>query len=557
MTLDKRLFNLLNKEIPKFNQDIIDGLAYVQLKSAKNDVDRVMRTAESTMPDGFAFMGSQACGPQETYRVITGLNSKTDTRTRAVDMAWNDLYMVKYQFELDGDPLTDRYQYLPMPRKGNLMSIGDRVFTITPVLGDRCFSIGVDNVFVPLNRAVVTYKQLIHSIDVDGMFTSRLVVWSKLHNRGGSAINGRDSDRLRIGQVFTTIGHYLFAKYGLLETFQKFCKCDIHVINETNLDAYVNEHGLKLTEYHQVRSRKVKPDGFKAKINYSDIQSDVMVLIKMEETTPLALDLLCAFFYMIDYYPEYNDVEELKTTWNWKVWMGFVLWGDQLGHGKLVENVDSHLVTLDKYVDDEVKHLLREEEDLVVADFYELCVFILNNMGDMIRDNSYEIGSMYNKSLLVNRYVLSDINDNIFKAVFEISNNRKKKHQAKDYNKVLGRYMGHATITKLRLTSEKPYMSTCSLPGDNRLFKLGIQVVRQSKSTRDGGKSSGINVNDPANHLHESILEAGNYLILPKRSPTGDSTINPTVKLDEKFTIRRKEHLRELIEDVGDVLARD
>lgn len=555
--MDKRLFDKLNEKSPKFNQDIIDGLAYVQLKTAKSDVDRVLRTAESTMPDGFTFVDSNICGPQETYRVITGLVNKADARSRAVDMAWNDLYMVKYQFSLDGDPLTDRYQYLPSVKKGNLLSIGDRQFTITPVLGDRCFSIGIDNVFVPLNRAVVTYKQLIHSIDVDGMFTSRLVVWSKLHNKGGTAANGRDSDRLRLGQVYTTIGHYLFAKYGLMETFQKFCKCDIVLLNETNLDSYVTEHKIDLTEYHQIRSRKVKPDGFKAKIQYNTIESDVMILIKRTDASPLAMDLICSFFYMVDFYPEYNDVEELKTTWNWKVWMGFVLWGDQLGHGKLVENVDSHLVTLDKYVDDEVKHLLREEENLEIADFYELCVFILKNMESMIRDNSYEIGSMYNKSLLVNRYVLSDINDNIFKAVFEISNNRKKKHLARDYNKVLGRYMGHATITRLRLTSEKPYMSTCSLPGDNRLFKLGIQVVRQSKTTRDGSRSTSLNVNDPANHLHESILEAGNYLVLPKRSPTGDSTINPTVKLDAKYTIRRKEHLRDLIDSVGDVISRD
>ena len=140
--MDVRLFRKLNESMPTFNQDIVDGLAYVQLKTAKEDVDRVLRTAESTMPDGFAFTGSVPCGPQETYRVITGLINKTDARSRTVDMAWNDLYMVKYQFSLDGDPLTDRYQLLPSVKKGNLVSIGDRQFTITPVLGDRCFAAG-------------------------------------------------------------------------------------------------------------------------------------------------------------------------------------------------------------------------------------------------------------------------------------------------------------------------------------------------------------------------------------------------------------------------------
>lgn len=538
--------------------DIVNGLAYKAMKTAKEDVDKMIMTAEQSMPDDFSFIGSTVCNPQEAYRVLTAPRVRGNVRTRSVDLAKNDLYLTKYQFALGSTPLTDRYLYLPSVKKGGLLTIGDKGFAISPVLGDRCFSVGQDNVFVPLPRAVFTYRRFIHTIDVDGQSLSRRVLWSRLHNRGGSASNGKDSDRITLGKVFTTIAHYLFAKYGLLESFSRYANADIELVVESDLANYVKRNNINLADYRQVRSRKIRPDGFKARIVYADIASDLVVLVKKEEWNPMVENLLCGMFYMIDFYPDQVDVEEIKGDWNWCVWMGYVLWGDQLGAGKLVENIVSHLLTLDEYVDDSARYLLKDEEGLDIDNFFDLCVYMLEHIEDMIVDRAPDIGSMYGKCLLVSRYVLNDINVNIFKAMYEISNDRKKVHTARDYNMTLGRHMGHATITRLRLVSEKPFVSTVSIPGDNRLFKLGIELVKQSRTTRGaGGGGGGLDLNDPANWIHESILEAGNFLVLPKRSPTGDSTINPTVLLDKRFTIQRKEHLKPLIERVGRVLQRN
>lgn len=553
--MDNRLFDRLQENIPTFNQDIIDGLAYKALRSAKDDVDSMIRTAEKSMPEDFSFVGSTICNPQEAYRVLTMHMNRGNVRSRSVDLARNDLFLVKYSFKLGDEELTDRYLYLPRPKLGGLLAIGDKTFAITPVLGDRCFSVGLDNVFVPLPRAVFTYRRFIHTIDVDGEMVSRLVLWSKLHNRGGSANGGKDSDRITLGKVHTTIAHYLFAKYGLLETFGKFADCHPLLTTEGDFDQFVTENKIDLTKYRQVRSRKIRPDGFKARIPYASIASDLVILVKADEWSLLTENLLCGLFYMVDFYPDHVEIAELLTAWNWKVWMGYVLWGDQLGHGKLVENVDSHLLTLDEYVDDSTRHILKEEEGLIIDNFFDLCVCMMERIEDMIRDRASDIGTMYGKSLLVSRYVLSDINVNIFKAMYEISNDRKKKHTLRDYNMTLGKHFGHATITRLRLVSEKPFVSTVSTPGDNRLFKLGIEVVKQARTTRGGGTS--LDPNDPANHIHESKLECGNYLVMPKRYPTADSTINPTVLLDERYTIQRKEHLRELTERVGKIISRN
>lgn len=556
--MDKRLFKKLTEDNPiVINEKIATGLPYHTLKTAKEDVDKIIRIASANLPGGFSYNGSTVCNPQEAYRVLTGLSNKSSSRERSIDLAESDFYLAKYHFSLPEEELTPRYQMLPLPEKGGIIRIGGRQFSIFPVLGDRCFSIGSDNVFIRLSRAVVTFKEVYHSINVNGLNDTRVLTWALLHNRGGTQSTGRGSERIRLGHVFTTMGHYLFAKYGLLETFKKFLNVDIHVLREYELDNYIKKNKLKRDDYDVIKSMKIRPRGFKIKVDYSEMVSDLTVLIRKDEATPEAIDLIGCVFYMSDFYPDEVDIDEIKGCWIWKVWLGYLLFGDILGNNRLVENIESHLSALDDYVDEGIRHLFLEEEGLVIKDFYELAWYMIKEMGNMMDGDKVNIASMYGKTLMVNNYVLSEIRSSIFKMMFSITNNPKKTYTARDYNRQLGIRMQHAILTRLRRTSDNPFMSTASLPGDNMLFQLGIKLIKQERTKSRGRRGNRMNVNDPSNRLNESILEAGNYLVLPKKSPTGDNTINPTVLLDSTNKIIRKEHLRELIDYVGDIVSRD
>lgn len=556
--MDKRLFRKLAEENPVvINEKIATGLPYHTLKHAKEDVDKIIRIASANLPGGFSYNGSTVCNPQEAYRVLTGLANKSSTRDRTIDFAESDFYLAKYHFSLPDEELTPRYQMLPLPEKGGILRIGGRKFSIFPVLGDRCFSIGSDNVFIRLSRAVVTFKSHYHTLMVDGVPDTRILIWALLHNRGGTQATGKGSDRIKLGQVFTTMGHYLFAKYGLIETFKKFLNTNVTLLREDEVDKHFKDKKLDRNDYHVVTSRKVKPIGFKARAVHPDMVSDLAMIISKEEATPSAMDLIGCVFYMTDFYPDEIDIEDMKGTWLWRVWLGYLLFGDILGNNRLVENIESHLSALDDYVDEGIRHLLMDEEGLMINDFYELAWYMIENMSDMMSSGQNNISSMYGKTLLVNNYVLAEIRSNIFKMMFAITNNPKKVYTAKDYNRQLGIQMQHAILTRLRRTSDKPFMSTASLPGDNMLFQLGIKLIKQERTKSRGKQGNRLNVNDPANRLNESILEAGNYLVLPKKTPIGDNTINPTVLLDSNNTIQRKEHLRETIDRVGRIIARE
>lgn len=549
--MDIGLFAELQEGMPEFNQDILDGLACKSLEFAKEEVDSLIQCAESSFPEGFEYLGSFICSPQKALRVMTGGMSRSE-KMNAVDLSSSNTYLVEYRFRFDGVDLHPRYFFLPFVREGGLITIAGKQFSISPVLADPGFSVGEDYVFIRMSRAPVTFKRVSGSVVIDGQRVARNIPWSKLHWKGGSRDKRRESDNIFLGKAVTTLPHYLFCKYGVTETFRRFAGTEVIITNEEELLL----KPLDKEKYILIRSTGDKPTAFKRRIEYKLIATDVVVAIPRDRMCKLTFTLVNGFFYVLDHYPAMRDPYELDKPWHWKVWLAYFLWGDQLGHDKLVENVDTHLNSLDDYVDLLVKKNLLDEEGLIIEDIYELFIHIIQNMDEMIESKGGDLATMYGKRLVVAPYVLRDIYEQVFKCLFEIVNNRKRVYTAADYNQTLGKFFTPTKISDLRKTSKKPFVSSVSTPSDNMYYKITSRVVQQSQ-TSARKKSNNINVYDPMNWLHSSTLEAGNYLVLPKSSPLARNTINPTVQLDGRNTIVPKEHMKDLVAYVDSIIRRD
>jgi len=566
---DYQLFDECQEDMPVFNQDILDGLAFKDLRRAKEEIDQYIACAEPGFPDNFSFSHSEICSPQEAIAVMASSMSRSDRGQPSIDLATTDVYLVKYQFLCDETKLIPRYFFLPYARRGSLTMIAGKQFGIGTVLMDPGLSIGPDYVFIRMSRAPVTFKQIIHTIRVNGEDVSDYVAWSWLHNSGGANNRTGQSDTLSLGKAVSTLPHYLFCRYGMAETFRRFARTEVQLTKvfvpdelrepdkiQAEIIRQVQEQGYDLDKFTVVTSSHVRPSALKQKVLYSTIKSPMAMLIPKDRTNPLTMSYARAFFYTVDLFPEVTDIDELMGDERWKIWMGYVLFGDQLGTGKLVENVESHLTSLDYYVDIEVRRMLLEEEDLKIDTIYELFNYILQNIEGLIRDKEEDIGSMYGKRLVTSQYVLRDITEQIFRCLFEITNNKKRKHTAEDYNKILGKWFMPTIIFNLRKTSQKAFMSSVSTPGDNMFFKITSRLVMQAQ-TSGGKKPTNINVNDPLSRMHASRAECGNYGILPKNYPLACATINPTTLLDGKNTICRKEHMRPVIDHIDDAVRRN
>lgn len=552
----------MQEDMPSFNMDIIEGLARKSLLNAKELVEQRIRCAEKSYPEGFEFLGSEYCSPMETHRVMATLLTRRDRGTPTIEMAPTDAYLVKYKFAFEGHKLYDRYLFLPAPKIHNMMRVLGKEFSLSAVAADPCFSVGMDYVFIRTNRAPITFRYEVGTVSIDRDYTAERpeytgeqmstdIAYTWVHNRGG--INNRTgkSDTITLGRVVTTLPHYLFAKYGMLETFKRFGKCDVIITNADEL----KQNPPDLKKYVLVESDRVRPSYLKTKVYYPSIASSVALLIPRDKWTPLVRSFATSFFYVVDYYPERNDPEELGGSWLWRLWLGYLLAGDQLGPAKLVENMETHLSNLDDYIDMEAQRMLFEEEGLVIEDLYELFVHVLQNMDEMLLKGGQDIGSMYGKRLVTAPYVLRDIFEQIFLCLFEIINNRKRKHGVDDFNKILGKHFMPTKIFDLRKTSIKPFVSSVSTPGDNVIPKIVSRLVMQSQ-TSGQRKPQNINVHDPQSHLHASALETGNMTVLPKSGPLAKNTANLTMQLDALDTIQQKPELKAVIDYVHEAIRR-
>ena len=71
------------------------------------------------------------------------------------------------------------------------------------------------------------------------------------------------------------------------------------------------------------------------------------------------------------------------------------------------------------------------------------------------------------------------------------------------------------------ITKNHGEVSTISVSGDNKAFKITSLLVPQSGSNRQGSRKDRAVLNDPSKRLHVSVAEIGGYLNLPKSQPDG------------------------------------
>lgn len=535
------------KRSPKFNEDVVKGLAVIDVPAAQAYVDNIINCGAPQYPEGFEFIESERCNPLEEYNIIT---KSRNGPVRVFDLARSDVYLVKYKFRFQGKDLSPGYLYLPFVRQAGMLYVTGKQFAVSAVMGDVAFSVSEQDVFIRMPRAPVTFNRSMAYLVIDGVRTSEYVVWSSLHNRGGKKSKNR-SNTIFLGRVQSTLAHYLFCKYGFYETFEKYTTAKPLVMREADYD----ERLYPKDEWVVCSSAKNKPLGLRGRRMYHEIATDLIVLVQREHFNPLVKGLVAGFFYVIDHFPDQvEDPSWIADPEQWKLFMGYIQWGDEPSRGKLVEDVDTHLKSLDGYVDHEVKKTLMEV-GVFADDLYDLMVHILIHMQDMLERNAARVACLYDKRLEVLRYLLRNINNSIFEFLFKITSNSKKVLAAKDYEDLLRTYFKPRLIHGITTGSEHPEVSSVSNPSDNHFFKVTSVIVQQS-DMHGRGKSQETKPIGPTMFLDSSYAEVTGFSVLPKSNPIGNSRLNPCVLLGPHHTVKRKEKFIELLDQVQALIQR-
>ena len=542
--MDTRLFDEIHKHVPKINPLLADGLVVEQMKHVELYIDRVFKCAAISFPPGLRYLGYKRCTPQEQYNEVTRKRFKREV----FDLAKSDIYLVKYLFEFQGPDdarpiqMNPRYLFLPFVGDAGTISIRGSKFVVNPVITDRLFSVDNDKLFMPITRDKLTFERITHNFVANGQRESVSVIWSQLHHgkvpRGKLArING-----LRI-TVNSTLIHYMFCKFGLTETFKRFGGADVKV-GDGALE--ITEELYPAKDWVICKPTGIMPNSIKGK---GYIPSNLHIAIKRSEYTTTTASMVGALFYIVDHFPDRIQADFIDHTRLWKVLLGHVIFKVAANEGKLVEDIDAHLSSLDEYIDGMVQESLAYE-NIRCDDIYELFIYILETMTDRIVRT--DVSSMYDKRLTVLRYILLDVVKAIFTLTFKLTSNVKREITLKDIESAMDRILTSSVIMKINTGHGE--VSSVSSSGDNKFIKITSKMVAQSDATGPGKHKGGLT--DETKFLHASLAEVGSFANQPKFSPTGHSKVNCYLNIDPSGMVVRNEEYAPLLDSIQNRIAR-
>lgn len=541
--MDPYLIKAISDKIPKITSDIAEGYAIKEFKYVESYVSSIIVGASNMFPPGLTYLGLRKLTPIEEFLKIT----ESGGNNASIDISRSDVYMVNLDFEYQGTVITKNV-YLPFVRDGGMLSLRGSSFVVSPVLVDKGMSLGSDTVFIQIPKARNMYKRVRYNILANGVRKTPNVPFSKIHNRSDK----KKGVGVKLIKAETVLAHYLFAKYGVRETFKRFCGVDIKIGDTTT----ITEALYPKDQWVICTCSGMKPKGLKTKF-YTP--TELAVAIRECDYDLVTESLIAGLFYVVDLFSDRIKVDFIDSTEYelrlWRILLGLVVGGVTGGEGAILDDMNEHMSSLDSYVDTRAKSMLAEG-DIFVNDFYELLYFVIETLANMVTQTTTTLSTMYGKQLVVLRYALNDINECISRLGFQFQKSGGKKELSlNDVSKIIKNKLLTDAVFKMNIVSKHGEVSSMSYSGDNKLFKITTNIVLQSDTGGNarGAKNTKI---DSTKFLHSSIAEVGSYTVLPKSEPTGRSRINPWVKLDAKGSILQDPDKIDLLGSVQRVISR-
>lgn len=538
--MDKELARLVDLHTPKINPAIGNGLAVEHMRHTEMYLDQVFRAAAKGFPAGLEYVRYERCTPEEEFEE----NTKVKTNKRVFDVARSDLYMVKYMFSFNGVMLPPRYLFLPFVSDAGTITLGGSRFNISPILSDRVISIGVDNIFVRLLRDRLTFERMPQHYMEDGVRKTVMVPWSMIYHKNAKMKKLPPT----VKNVNCTLAHYLFCKYGFTDAFMKFANCAPVVGG-----AEINPNTYPPEEWYICQSTQVKPKGV-GRGYYQP--TGVRIAVRKSEMTPTVRSMIGGFFYVADHFPDRIRPEYVESKRLWMILMGHILFSGSIPEGKLHDDIADHISSLDEYLDALVITKIKDAYGWSVSDVYELFAMIISNFNEWVITAKDKVASMYDKELSILYYVLFDITGAIFKLYFKLKAASKppKELTAKEITNQMNLTLRTGLI--FSITKGHGEISTVSVPGDNKAFKVTSLLVPQGNSSKLSSRKDRAVLSDPAKRLHASIAEVGGYSNLPKSQPDGRARLNPHAQVDYRHVIKRNPARVELLDEVQRKIGR-
>jgi hypothetical protein len=545
VTVDRAKFQAVSSVMPKFDENICRGLATVQMPDALKHVDRLFQSAQKIFPPELVYRGYRMMTPEEEYRVITQRGS---SNTTTLELAKSDMFMVAFCFTFNGMPIEERPMYLPYVGPGGTITIRGSRFTVSPLLTDPSVSVGVDHIYIPVGQAKITYRRESQSFLKNGKPDFGDVVWAKIYRRKQKAGRGG----YPAIKANTCLMHYLLCKYGLKKTFAMMRNVDIHYGD----DKTINESLYPPEEWSIFTSTGIPSKYLRDKYATA---TTLRLAVRNSQYDFVVASMIAGVFYVAELFPQRMRAEYIDGTADelrlWRIFLGHLIFPPGGSEGRLVDDVNTHLETVDEYLDVLSREEL-ERDGVICSDIYDLFMRVIETFNQRITKSGSRIASLNDKRLVVLKFALYDIRKQIYMMSYALKSKAKKRLLPEDAKKIMRKHLKYNLA--MEMNTGHGEVTSISSPGDCMYFKLTSTLVPQSNSsgTEGGGSKSQATMTDPSKFLHSSICEIASFSNLPKSDPSGRSRVNPYLNVAADGSIIHKPQFQELLESVQQKIKR-
>lgn len=491
------------------NPIVADGFIKSQAKFIEQEVDYALTCAAKYFPDKrLTYDGLVLCTPEEYYWEMT-------KRSNTYNLAYNSVSLYKVLYSLDGIPIRTKYILLPFPDQDGCITLNDVRYYAMPGMTDPIISITPDGAFIPLRQLPLKINKSFHPIRVNGYMETRHVLWSAMHHRYKPKADAA---------IHTSLPHYLFARYGVKQTFKRFAKCDVEVCETYD----PKRHPLtKWTVYSSCQQSRAKLSK-----NYAYIPTELYIAVPKDQATELTTLLAAGFFYIVDYFPKEVNTNNVNNTVLWEVLLGRIIFTG-VNPGQALKQVQLHMETNDTLIDDLSETELKSS-GVECSTIYELFINMMEHLPKRVLEHN--VSSLYGKRLNLLRYLLADVVHNIFKLRFKLATHGNQKLDARKIESMMQRHLKMTSILGINKTNTAKRhneLTVLSTPSESKIHGMTGQVLPQTKSVRGGAASS----DDPSYLIHASIAEYCSYCRISGSDQTGRGYVNMYIDVDEHGNI--------------------
>lgn len=525
--MDEVLLRHTAKITPSFNPSVANGLATEHMKNLMAYIDRLFYASRDVFPEGFEYLGSRICTPREQFLEVT----REYESKRQANIARDDVFMACYEFAYKGERLLPRYVLLPFVRDGGLIHLNGGLYNISPVLADVGYSVNDNTIFVQFRRVRLNFKHVHHHVLVNDRRETMFQVYSQIHHLKGRI---KKQDLSQREDIMTTLAHYFFCRFGFRQTLERWAHVDVELgwLRDFPEDQYPRD------KYYVCRS---------AKLLGRHPNDQLAIVYPVHQHSQLAKMFVVGAFYVIDTFPNFfNDPEYIDDIGHWRRLLGHLIFGDYKPTGGMLEDVDTHMNSIESYLDDITREDLREG-GLNVTTLYDLFIELMTNLSHHFYTTNADEASVYNKRMMVLRYVMNEFNEAISNLGFDFQDKKYREWSVAELNKIL-RSRFKLNTAKKRLSSWHGEINAVSYPGSNKIFRITSMLIPQDQANRRGSSHNKDVFSDPSRRLHASWAEVCSYCNLPKNDPIGINRIGPCVNIDHNGSIIRDPDKYDLIE---------